>query len=242
MAVKQALILASGLGTRMKPITDHIAKPMVMVNGNSLIGHIIDHLYNYGIRKIVITCFYKAELLQDHVKDYATRYPALEIVFVVEDELHEVWGSIYKSLNFLDNKPFFLVNGDSYWINKEHNLLASIEEKWQQMSMNAILMLSPIKNTLGYDGNGDFALGPNQEILYQNINQRPYVYIGIQIIDPHFISNISLKKDTIFGIYKGLSYNLVYGTIYDGYWFHIGTPQSIEEAEEYIKLHKLNAF
>ena len=101
--IQQALILAAGLGTRMRPITDTIPKPMVEILGQSLVTKIIDQLYKFSIRKIVINLFYKGEILQKHVEEYVkNNFSDLDLHFVIEDELHEIWGSVKKILPYMN--------------------------------------------------------------------------------------------------------------------------------------------
>lgn len=237
--IKQALILASGLGTRMRPITDHIPKPMVEIQGFSMISAAITKLYSVGIRKIIITCFYKADVLQDHVNEYTKKFKLdCNIHFVIEEELHEVWGSIRKSLSYLDNEDFLLVNGDSYWIDSKTNLFINMINNWRS-GMNALLLLYPIERALGYEGKGDFDLVDGRVINPTQSEKHPFVYIGMQIISPKFLRDIPLEKTSIFKIYERLNYANIHGIIYDGYWFHVGTPESITETENFIREHKL---
>ncbi len=240
--INQALILAAGLGTRMRPITDSIPKPMVQVLGQSLITRIIDQLYKASIKKIVINLFYKAEILQKHVEEYVeNNFSDLELYFVIEDELHEVWGSIKKSLSHMNNQPFFVVNGDNYWIDRDENIFDALQAKWRESGMNALLLLYPKEQAIGYEGKGDFDLDRDGRIGYPRSNNLPFVYMGVQIISPEFLQQEKLEKCNIFNIYARFNYMGIYATIYSGYWFHIGTPESITETELFIKEHRLLA-
>ncbi len=234
--IDQALILAAGLGTRMRPITDSIAKPMVEILGQSLIARIIDQLHSASIKKIVINLFYKGELLQKHVEGYVkSHFPDLELQFVIEDELHEVWGSVKKSLPYMNDKPFFLVNGDNYWIDRDQNIFDTLQAKWQESGMNALLLLYPKEQVIGYEGKGDFNLHQDGRIVFPRVEPLPFVYMGIQIIAPEFLQQEKLEKANIFNIYARFNYSDIYAAVYNGYWFHIGTPQSITETESFIK-------
>ena len=234
--INQALILAAGLGTRMRPITDTIPKPMVQVLGQSLITRIIDQLYHASIKKIVINLFYKGEILQKHVEEYGqNNFPDIELQFVIEDELHEVWGSVKKSLPHMNNQPFFLVNGDNYWIDRDENIFDLLRSKWQKSGMNALLLLYPKEQAIGYEGKGDFDLYQDGRVVFPKTESLPFVYMGVQIISPEFLQQEKLEKANIFNIYVRFNYSDIYATIYSGYWFHIGTPESITETELFIK-------
>jgi MurNAc alpha-1-phosphate uridylyltransferase len=238
--INQALILAAGLGVRMRPITNKIPKPMVEVCNQSLITRIIDELYKAGIEKIVINLFYKAELLQNHVENYVTKhYSEIKICFVLEEELHESWGSINKCLHEMNNKPFFLINGDNYWIDTNNNIFELLYSKWDSKHMKALLLLYPKPKSIGYDGKGDFDLQEDRIIEPALASKLPFVYMGLQIISPDFLKDEKLRKCSIFDIYKQFNYENIYGIVYDGYWFHIGTPESITETEYFIKEHQL---
>lgn len=233
--VKQALILASGLGKRMQPLTNYIPKPMVEIRGKSLIARAIDQLYQAGITKVIVTGFYKAQMLKEHVLQYTSAcYPDLQIDIVIEDELHEVWGSIKKSLASLDPEPFLLVNGDAYWVDSDANIVEAMRQKWDTSKMKALVLLYPRERAIGYEGRGDFDLQDECVIDPSLSTSWPYVYIGLQIINPEFLYNYPLKRDSIFSIYAAEKYRGIYGIVYDGYWFHIGTPASITETEGFM--------
>lgn len=233
--VKQALILASGLGKRMQPLTNYMPKPMVEIRGQSLIARAIDKLHQAGITKIIVTGFYKAQMLKEHVLQYTRlHYPDLQVDIVIEDELHEVWGSIKKALPSLDSEPFLLVNGDAYWVDSGNDVIEVMCQKWDASKMKALMLLYPRERAIGYEGRGDFDLD-NERVIDPSISTSwPYVYIGLQIINPAFLRDYPLKRDSIFSIYAIEGYLGIYGTIYDGYWFHIGTPASIIETEKFL--------
>jgi len=238
--IQQALILAAGLGQRMYPITNIIPKPMVEIFGQSLITKIIDELYKSSIRKIVINLFYKGELLKKHVEEYVkNNFFDIDLHFVIENELHEVWGSIKKSLIYMNNQPFFVVNGDNYWIDRGESVFGFMQLKWQELDMNALLLLYPKDQAIGYEGKGDFNVNREGRVLFPIVAPLPFVYMGIQIICPKFLQHENLEKCNIFNIYARLKYKDVFATLYKGYWFHIGTPQSIIETELFIKEHHL---
>jgi MurNAc alpha-1-phosphate uridylyltransferase len=241
--IQQALILAAGLGTRMRPITDTIPKPMVEILGQSLVTKIIDQLYKFSIRKIVINLFYKGEILQKHVEEYVkNNFSDLDLHFVIEDELHEIWGSVKKILPYMNNQPFFIVNGDNYWIDRGEDIFDCLHSKWQETDMNALLLFYPKEQAIGYEGKGDFNFDQDGRVVFPITEPLPFVYIGIQIISPEFIWQEKLEKCNIFNVYARLNYRDVYATIYSGYWFHIGTPRSITETELFIKEHGLLSF
>ena len=175
-------------------------------------------------------------MLQQHVLQYVElNHPHLHIEFIIEDELHEVWGSIKKALPHLDPEPFLLVNGDAYWVDDGTEVIEMMRSKWDAKQMKALVLLYPRARAIGYEGRGDFDMRGELLVDPKLSTAWPYVYIGLQIINPSFLYDYPLKRDSIFSIYALEEYRGICGVIYDGYWFHIGTPGSIVETEEFLQ-------
>jgi MurNAc alpha-1-phosphate uridylyltransferase len=232
---KQAFLLAAGLGSRMRELTKDIPKPMIEVAGQSMITRLIDQLFEHGVTRLVINLFYKGQILMDHVKTHLGKHPAtIEVFFSEESELLDTGGGIINALKYLKPEPFFVVNNDSIFIGKE-NPFSLLDKQWQD-SMKALFLLSPLEKTIGYDGKGDFSLDETgQLVLSEN---SPYVYIGAHIVKPELFRGYEAKKIKLMEIYNQFLSNKVYqglhGTIYPGQWLHVGTPEALEEANDYI--------
>lgn len=243
-APKKAMILAAGLGTRMRPITDTIAKPMVEIEGRSLILRIIDHLAEMGVDEVVINLHHKADKLRAHLKDVKTP----NIVFSDEtDELLETGGGIAKALPLLGDKPFYVINGDVMWFDGGSPALSRLANAWdayhdQGLTVDALLMVHSTPRAHGYQGKGDFFMDP-LGVLRRRAEKEvgPYVFAGVQILNPKLFTDI--PKD-------GFSMNLLYdrclnteepekstlrGLAHDGSWYHVGTPPDIDMVERLIK-------
>lgn len=243
--IKQAFILAAGLGSRMRPITDLIPKPMIKINGQSIIARAIDQLIAYGIEKIIINAFYKKDLLKAHIAEYIKeKQPNVDIRVIVEEpEILDTGGGIINILPYLDDAPVFIVNGDAIWAGAE-NPFSYLNKRWSD-DMRALFLLIETEKAVGYDERGDFALSADNMLIKPESNDRlPYAYIGLRITKPetfadHYNAH-KLKKVKVMDIYKQFKtpdnvYQNFYGAVFNGQWFHVGTPEAIGITENKLK-------
>lgn len=242
--ITQAFILAAGLGTRMRPITDKIPKAMVELNGKSIILRIIDDLIEYGINHIVINSFYKKELLKQHINDYLSKIhnpPKVEVI--EETPLLETGGGVVNALDYLDNnKPFFVINSDSVFLGD--NVFSSLNLAWKD-SMRALFLLTELTNASGYDGKGDFNLDSNFMLKTPENLSNTYAYAGIHITTPKNFENSAKEPIKLMKIYDrfkvGSTYQGFHGVAYNGTWFHVGTPEAVKTTEEYLNAQQLGS-
>jgi len=227
MKINQAFILAAGYGTRMRPITYEIPKPMVPVNSKSIISRTMDSLIAHGVEIIIINAFYKKELLSQHIKEYSAQHRNIEIKIIEEHELLETGGGIINAMQYLDNKPFFVANSDSIFIGS--NVFTDLNEKWDD-SMNALFLLSNPKLSHGYLGKGDFSLDNKNQLTLPN--KISYPFPGVHITQPKIFAGMEPRPIKVMKIYdsyiKDSTYQNFYGSIYQGKWFHVDTPESLE--------------
>jgi N-acetyl-alpha-D-muramate 1-phosphate uridylyltransferase len=232
--VTAAMIMGAGLGTRMRPLTDDRPKPLVMVGGKTLIDHSIDRLVAAGMTRIVVNLHYKAQMLRDHL---AQRRDA-EIVFSDEtQQLLDTGGGVVKAMPHFADAPFFIINSDSIWVEGKSAALPAMIAAWDERRMDGLLLLAEMKTALGYEGTGDFALTTDKHIVRARDATPPlYAYPGVQIVHPRmfegapagaFSTNVMWDRAIAAG---GLS-----GTLLDGVWIHVGTPQARDEAEAYLR-------
>jgi len=242
--ITQAFILAAGLGTRMRPITDKIPKPMVELNGKSIITRIIDDLIEYGIKHIVINSFYKKELLKKHIHDYISEIPNPPKVEVIEEiPLLETGGGVVNALDYLDNnKAFFVINSDSVFLGD--NVFSSLNLAWED-SMRALFLLTELTNAAGYDGKGDFTLDANLMLKNPENLTNVYAYAGIHITNPKNFEDTPKEPIKLMKIYDkfkvGSTYQGFHGVAYNGTWFHVGTPEAVKTTEEYLTTQRLGS-
>lgn len=227
--IKQAFILAAGLGLRMRPITNDIPKPMIEVHGQSIITRILDELIQYGIEKVIINASYRRDQLIEHVKDYI-KDKKIHVLFSQEDEPLETGGGIIKALPILEKEPFFAINSDSLFLYKE-NLFHFLSNIWNQ-NMNALLLLCEKANAKGYDGNGDFDLDSKGCLIK---GKKPYIYTGIQITKPQLFEDLPIEKISWLPIYDKLKFEKIYGVKFPGKWLHIGKPEMVHKASQELE-------
>ena len=236
LAHMRAIVLAAGLGKRMRPLTDHVPKPMVEVGGKMLIDHVLDWLAAAGIRDTVVNTHYLAQLLEAHL---ATRRDPI-ITLSHEETLLETGGGILKALPLLGEEAFFAANSDTICLNGPRHALARLHDAWNPDAMDALLLLHPVEQAVGYNGAGDFALNAGNAVVRRGEKQRaPFVFTGIQMIHPRLFAGapggaFSLNLLYNQGMLADGTLPRIHAIIHDGTWLHVGDPASIKLAEKYL--------
>jgi NDP-sugar pyrophosphorylase family protein len=223
MSVKQAMILAAGLGTRMQHLTKDIPKPMVEVDGVSLIERHLRYLYLNNIHKIVINAHYKAEIFESFVKSLAIA-SKLEIHFSREEELLGTAGGVKNALNLLGEDPFFVINSDAMFVDQDqkNTSFIQLEKYWQTDYMPMMILLVEKNKAFGYRGNGDFDRDEEGKLSRDNA-VRKFVNPGMYIMDYRVFQPYEEVKLDFFNVLIDLmEKQKLYGSIYQGEWYHIG--------------------
>ncbi len=228
---RTAMVLAAGLGRRMRPITATIPKPLVKVGGKALIDHALDRLADAGVATVIVNAHYLADRLIAHVAN--RRRPKI-VISDERAELLETGGGVLAALPLLGKEPFLLLNSDSFWIERARSNLAALAAAWDPARMDALLTLAPTGAAVGYDGPGDFFMDSRGRLVPRSEGKlAPFVYTGVAIVDPS-----SMFMDAPAGPFPlGLLIERVsgagrlFGIGMDGMWFHVGTPAAIDEAE-----------
>lgn len=234
----KAMILAAGLGKRMRSHNDRVPKPLVEVGGKALIDWSLDLVADSGITGVVVNTCYMADMLEAHLRGRA--YPRIAISREEGDPL-ETGGGIKKALPLLGDEPFFVINSDVISLNGPRPLLHRMAERWNPDEMDGLLLMAPMANTSGYYGNGDFSMTGTGELCRRGERQSvPFVFAGIQLLHPRVFAD---APDGAFSM--NLLYNrdiLPDGTLarfrgiaHDGMWLHVGDGQGKEEAEERLR-------
>jgi MurNAc alpha-1-phosphate uridylyltransferase len=231
--VTTAMVLAAGLGKRMRPLTDLVPKPLVRLKGKPLIDHVLDRLAAGGITRAVVNVHYLPELIEAHV---ANRTAPAVIVSDERDALLETGGGVVRALPLLGNAPFLIHNSDSVWIEGVGSNIARLIAAFDPDTMDSLMLLANGATSLGYEGRGDFCMD-SDGVLARRDEQResPFVFTGVSIAHPRLFENapagaFSLNKLWDRAIDKGR----LYGLRLEGVWMHVGTPQSVDEAERWI--------
>lgn len=225
-----AMVLAAGFGTRMRPLTDLTPKPLIKVAGKSIIDYGIDHLRNAGVSKAVVNAHY----LSEQIIAWSKTVSQPEIIISDEtDAILDTGGGIARALPLLGNDPFFVLNSDSFWLDKDVPALKRLRKTWDN-KMDCLLLLCDPKNTTGYSGDGDFRLDVDGQITPQTNNG--LAYIGAYLVHPRLFQNAPAEKFSMWRIWeKAIARKSFYGLVHTGHWLHVGTPSAIAEAESALK-------
>jgi MurNAc alpha-1-phosphate uridylyltransferase len=236
MQKMQAIILAAGLGKRMRPLTDGIPKPMVKVGSKMLIDHVLDWVGAAGVQHAVVNTHYLAHLLEAHLR--ARTLPRITISH--EATLLETGGGVLNALPILGDAPFFSANSDTVCVNGKVHALERLMDAWDDAKMDALLLLHSVEKAVGYDGAGDFLLGADGSVVRKGERMSaPYVFTGIQMIHPRLFraapeGAFSLNVLYDRGALEDGTLPRIKAIVHDGEWLHVGTPDSIALASPYL--------
>jgi len=230
---KRAMIMAAGLGTRMRPLTDDRPKPLVQVAGKALIDHALDRLVAAGVTLAVVNVHYMAQMVKDHL----AKRKDIEIVFSEEtDALLGTGGGVVKALPHFKAEPFFIMNSDTVWVEGTGHALDRMIARWDAGAMDALLLMASMTTALGFEGAGDFNMAGDGRLT--RVDERrlsPFAYPGVQIVHPRLFDgapagSFSTNRMWDAAIAKGR----LYGVRLEGVWIHVGTPDAVRDAEEFL--------
>lgn len=225
--IKQAMILAAGMGSRMGELTKDLPKPMLIVDKISLIERVLTYLQQNQITKIVINTHYKAELLENFIKSLPVAQN-LELHFSHEKELLGTGGGVKNALPFFSNKPFFILNSDSIFVDTDRNSFAELESNWQPEIMPMLMLLSRKDKSFGYWAKGNFNRSPDGK-LNNDGEIHDFIYTGMCITDYRLYDNYHNEAASFNLPFKDLiQKNKLYGIIYSGNWYHIGDKKAYD--------------
>lgn len=229
-----AMVLAAGLGTRMKPLTDTLPKPLVPLAGRALLDHVLDRIADAGIPRAVVNVHYLADKIEAHVA--ARMRPAITISDE-RDALLETGGGVVRALPLLGATPFLIHNSDSVWIEKGASNLRRLAAAWDPARMDSLLLLARRDTSLGYDGKGDFELHVDGRISRRlRDTESAYVFAGVSIACPAMFEGAPQGGFSLNRLWdKAIERGRLMGLVLDGIWMHVGTPEALAEAENLIK-------
>ncbi len=232
-----AMVLAAGMGRRMRPLTDDRPKPLVEVAGSPLIDRILNHLSISGWKRAVINVHYMADMLEAHL---GMRGVSPEIIISDErDALLDTGGGVKRALDYFGDQPFLTINSDALWTDGDHPTLLRMAEGWRAEAMDVLLLMVPINIIPDYQGQvefhrGDFHMGDDDRLTRNSPGlAAPYLYGGVQILCPGLFTSIGEDAFSLNRIYdEAAGRGRLYGLVHNGRWFHIGTPQAVADAEQ----------
>lgn len=228
------MLMAAGLGKRMRPLTATRPKPMVKVAGRPLIDHALDRLEAGGIEKAVVNVHYLPDALIAHLK---ARKTSMEIVISDErDKLLETGGGLIRALPLLGEEPFICANSDNLWIDGPRDSISMLSELWDDARMDALLLVVPHARATCHSGPGDFHMTADGKLSRRKPGHvAPFVYTGVQIISPRLLTDppSDVFSTNVFWN-RAIEAGRLFGASHQGLWFDVGTPQAIPVAESIL--------
>ncbi|HEY5712910.1 MAG TPA: nucleotidyltransferase family protein [Allosphingosinicella sp.] len=227
-----AMVMAAGLGKRMRPLTATRPKPLIEVAGRALIDHAIDRLKAAGVARAVVNVHYLAGALEAHLKN---RTQGIEIEISDERKLLlETGGGLKRALPLIDADPFLAVNSDNLWVDGPVDTLRLLASAWDEARMDALLLLVPLARAHCHTGRGDFHMTAAGKLRRRKPNQvAPFVFTGVQILSKRLF-----EQETPDGPFstnllwdRAITAGRCYGLVHQGLWFDIGRPENIAKAE-----------
>ena len=234
---RSAMIFAAGLGTRMRPLTDAMPKPLVKVAGKSLIDHCLDRFAEAGVENAVVNVHHLPDMVIEHLR---TRTAPAIAISDERERLLDQGGGIRKALPLLGSEPFFVCNTDAFWVEGPSNNMQRMVEAWNPDIMDILLLVASTPHSIGVDWPGDFMMDtdgrlskrPEQEVA-------PFVYSGVGILKPALFAGDTREK---FGLseffWAAAQKGRLFGQRLDGLWLHVGRPETIAKAEDAIARSK----
>jgi N-acetyl-alpha-D-muramate 1-phosphate uridylyltransferase len=227
------MVLAAGLGTRMRPFSGSLPKPLVRVGGKALIDYVLDRLAEQGVERTVVNVHHLADQIERHLAE--RQRPQITI----SDERRELLGTaggVIKALPDLGDGPFFHVNSDTIWIDGVKPNLGRLAAAFDSARMDALLLLAPTAASIGYSGRGDFVMAADGRLTRRHEREvAPFVYAGAAILTPAFVAGVPPGPSSLSPLFdRAAEAERLYGLRLEGVWMHVGTPDAITAAEEAI--------
>ena len=227
---KTAMVLAAGLGTRMRPLTDDRSKALVEVAGRTLIDHMLDRLADAGAERAVVNVHYFADRLAEHL---AGRQRPRVIVSHERDQLLETGGGLKLARPLTGEDPIWLANIDSVWTEDGRPGLQALAEAWDPDRMDVCLLCVPLTRSMGFEGSGDFFRAEDGRLTFRNeAASAPLAYMGVQICKPQIVDEGPEGPFSLTPIWRRLAdQGRLFGAVLEGDWMHVGDPAARDEAE-----------
>jgi MurNAc alpha-1-phosphate uridylyltransferase len=230
---RRAMVLAAGMGVRMRPLTENMPKPLVKVGGKALIDHVLDRLAEAGVERAVINVHHFA----DQLETYLTKRQRPRVI--ISDERKKLLGTgtgVVAALPELGDRPFFHVNSDTIWIDGVKPNLARLADAFDPLEMDALLLLAPTAGSVGYAGAGDFAMAADGRLRRRAEQEMvPFVYAGAALFAPALFAGAPAGSFPLTLLFdRAAEAGRLHGLRLEGVWMHIGTPEAVAAAEKAI--------
>ena len=229
--IRTAMVLAAGLGKRMRPLTATRPKPLVEVAGKPLLDHVLDRLRAVGIKRAVVNAHYLADAVAAHLRD---RAQDLEILISDERaELLETGGGVTRALPLIEDATFLVVNSDNLWVDGPVDAIRLLEERWDEQQMDALLLVVALAQAHCHSGPGDFRMDPLGRLTRRAPGRpAPFVYTGVQIVSRRLFQDAPTGAFSMNVLWnRAIAEGRMFGLVHEGLWFDVGTPPAIAKAE-----------
>ena len=224
-----AMVMAAGLGTRMRPLTNDRPKALVEVGGKALVDHMLDRLADAGVETAVVNVHYFADKMERHLQGRSR--PRI-LVSDERAELMETGGGLKQARPLLGDEPVFVANTDSVWTEDGAAALDALAHAWDPARMDVCLLLARMDRTLGFDGTGDAFLEDGILRFRGDAPSAPYAYMGVQILKPQIVDDGPDGPFSLMRSWRPLAEaGRIGGVVLDGFWMHVGDPASRDEAD-----------
>lgn len=233
ISLTHAMVLAAGLGTRMRPLTDDRPKPLLELDGRSLLDHALDRLQAAGVQQAVVNAHWRGE----QIAAAMARRDDPRITLQREDTLLETGGGVTLALPHLGEAPFAVVNGDAYWLDGPTPALTRLAAAFDPEEMDALLLMVRTTQVDGAVGQGDFLLDPLGRMRRPKEREiAPYLYAGVQILSPGLFAKAPNGPFSLNRLYdEAIENGRLFGLVHDGVWFHLSTPEDLQHAEDTLR-------
>ena len=226
-----AMIMAAGLGKRMRPLTATKPKPLIEVAGKALLDHVLDHLQAAGVKKIVVNVHYLADAVEAHL---ASHDHGLEVAISDErQQLLETGGGLIKAEPLIDADPFLAINSDNFWVDGPADTLKLLASHWDADRMDALLLLVPLARAQNHKGMGDFHMDRTGRLRRRDKSRvAPFVFTGIQMLSKRLLRDApegAFSTNILWN--RAIEEGRCFGAVHQGLWFDVGTPRSIKMTE-----------
>lgn len=225
--IRTAMVMAAGLGKRMRPLTASRPKPLIEVAGQPLLDHVLDRLRSAGIKRVVVNVHYLADALEAHL-----RSKARDLEILVSDErgkLLETGGGIAKALPLIEDEHFLVVNSDNFWVDGPVDSISLLSQRWDARAMDALLLVVPLARANCHGGSGDFHMdGAGRLSRRRPARIAPFVYTGVQIVSRRLFEDAPEGPFSTNILWdRAIAAGRAFGVVHQGLWFDVGTPQAV---------------
>ena len=225
------MVMAAGLGKRMRPLTATKPKPLIEVGGKPLLDHVLERLRTAGVKRVVVNVHYLADAVEAHL---ASRKHGLDVV--ISDErglLMETGGGLVQAEKLIDSDPFLSVNSDNLWVDGPADTLKLLASHWDDTKMDALLLLVPLARAENHKGMGDFHMDRTGRLRRRDRSHvAPFVFTGVQMVSKRLLRNAPEGPFSTNILWdRAIEEGRCFGAVHQGLWFDVGTPKSIPMTE-----------